>query len=215
MSGENVTAVKSREGQEGYSFDLCAREKCVMIEIRTAEKADAKRLLEIYDYYVANTAVSFEYETPSLDEFTERMERALEKYPYLVLERDERIEGYAYAGPFKGRAAYGWSCEISIYLDRSAQKCGLGRMLSEALEEALKKMGILNIYGCIAYPEKNDEYLTTNSADYHAHLGFVKVGEFRRCAYKFGRWYNMIWMEKTIGEHADKPAAVRRYSELY
>ena len=185
-----------------------------MIEIRTAEKADAERLLEIYDYYVTNTAVSFEYETPSLDEFTSRMEGTLKKYPYLVIVRDGRIEGYAYAGPFKGRAAYGWSCEISIYLDRSAHKCGLGRMLSEALEAALKKMGILNIYGCIAYPEKDDEYLTTNSADYHAHLGFAMVGEFRQCAYKFGRWYNMIWMEKTIGEHRDNPAAVRRYPEL-
>ena len=182
-----------------------------MIEIRTAKLEDAGRLLEIYDYYVRNTAISFEYETPSLEEFEGRMDRTLEKYPYLVLVKDGEIEGYAYAGPFKGRAAYGWSCEISIYLDRNAQKCGLGRMLSEALEEALKKMGILNIYGCIAYPEKNDEYLTTNSADYHRHLGFETVGVFRQCAYKFGRWYNMIWMEKTIGEHTDQPAAVRRY----
>ena len=184
-----------------------------MIEIRTARKEDAGRLLEIYDYYVRNTAVSFEYETPSLEEFTGRMEHTLTQYPYLVLVRDGRIDGYAYAGPFKGRAAYGWSCEISIYLDRNARKCGLGRILSEALEEELKKMGILNVYGCIAYPEKDDEYLTTNSADYHAHLGFRTVGVFRQCAYKFGRWYNMIWMEKTIGEHTDQPAKVRRYQD--
>ncbi len=180
-----------------------------MIEIRTAKIEDAGRLLEIYDYYVRNTAVSFEYETPSLGEFEGRMEKTLKKYPYLVIVRDSRIEGYAYAGPFKGRAAYDWSCEISIYLDRGARKCGLGRMLSEALEAELKKMGILNVYGCIAYPEKEDEYLTTNSADYHRHLGFETAGTFRRCAYKFGRWYNMIWMEKTIGEHTDRPAPVR------
>ena len=85
-----------------------------MIEIRTAKKEDAGRLLEIYDYYVRNTAVSFEYVTPSLEEFTGRMEHTLTQYPYLVLVRDGRIDGYAYAGPFKGRAAYGWSCEISI-----------------------------------------------------------------------------------------------------
>ena len=182
--------------------------KHTMTEIRTAKKEDAGRLLEIYDYYVTNTAVSFEYETPSLEEFTGRMERTLEKYPYLVIVRDGRIEGYAYAGPFKGRAAYEWSCEISIYLDHSAVKCGLGRMLSEALEAELKKMGILNLYGCIAYPETEDEYLTTNSADYHRHLGFETVGVFHQCACKFGRWYNMIWMEKSIGEHMDHPAAV-------
>ena len=143
-----------------------------MIEIRTAKLEDTRRLLEIYDYYVTNTAVSLEYETPSLEEFTARMERTLKQYPYLVLVRNGRIEGYAYAGPFKGRASYAWSSEISIYLDHSAVKCGLGRMLSEALEAELNKMGILNIYGCIAYPENEDEYLTTNSADYHKHLGF-------------------------------------------
>ena len=187
----------------------------VMIEIRTAKKEDAERLLEIYDYYVRNTAVSFEYETPSLDEFMSRMEHTLTKYPYLVIVMDGRIEGYAYAGPFKGRPAYGWSCEISIYLDRSVLKCGLGRMLSEALEEELRKMGILNVYGCIAYPEKEDEYLTTNSADYHKHLGFETVGTFHRCAYKFGRWYNMIWMEKNIGEHVEHPDLVRRYQSQH
>ena len=179
-----------------------------MIEIRTAKLQDTRRLLEIYDYYVTNTAVSLEYETPSLEEFTARTERTLKQYPYLVLVRNGRIEGYAYAGPFKGRASYAWSSEISIYLDHSAVKCGLGRMLSEALEAELKKMGVLNIYGCIAYPEKEDEYLTTNSADYHKHLGFETVGVFHRCACKFGRWYNMIWMEKIIGEHVDHPAPV-------
>ena len=112
-----------------------------MIEIRTAKLEDTRRLLEIYDYYVTNTAVSLEYETPSLEEFTARMERTLKQYPYLVLVRNGRLEGYAYAGPFKGRASYAWSSEISIYLDHSAVKCGLGRMLSEALEAELKKWG--------------------------------------------------------------------------
>ena len=70
----------------------------LMIEIRTAKKEDAERLLEIYDYYVRNTAVSFEYETPSLEEFTGRMEHTLDRYPYLVLVRDGRIEGYAASG---------------------------------------------------------------------------------------------------------------------
>ena len=172
-----------------------------MIEIRTAAAEDAERLLEIYEYYVRNTAVSFEYETPSLDEFRGRMERTLKKYPYLVILRDGKTEGYAYAGPFHERAAYARSCEVSIYLDRNAQKCGLGRRLYDSLEAELKKTGIVNVYACIAYPEKEDEYLTTNSADFHEHIGFKTVGTFHKCAYKFGRWYNMIWMEKIIGKH--------------
>ncbi|MBQ9572428.1 MAG: GNAT family N-acetyltransferase [Acidaminococcaceae bacterium] len=90
----------------------------------------------------------------------------------------------------------------------------MGRMLYEALETELKKMGILNLYACIGYPETEDEYLTRNSAGFHAHLGYVKVGEFHKCGYKFGRWYNMIWMEKIIGEHEDRKAPIQYYPAL-
>ena len=185
-----------------------------MVMVRSATAEDAGRILEIYDYYVRNTAITFEYETPSLDEFRGRMENTMEAYPYLVALADGRIEGYAYAGPFVGRAAYGWSCETTIYLDRGARKCGMGRTLYEALEKALRDMGILNLYACIGYPERDDEYLTANSAGFHAHLGFVKVGEFHKCGYKFDRWYNMIWMEKTIGEHKAGQPPMIRYPEL-
>lgn len=172
-----------------------------MITIRNAATADAARLVEIYDYYVKNTAITFEYETPSIERFKERMLSTMAHYPYLVIQKDDVIQGYAYAGPFIERAAYDWSCEMTIYLDHRARKNGLGRKLYEALEMALQEMGILNLYACIGYPEADDEYLTTNSADFHAHLGFVKVGRFHKCGYKFGCWYDMIWMEKIIGEH--------------
>lgn len=174
-----------------------------MFVVRNAVLEDAARLVEIYDYYVKETAISFEYETPSLAEFRERMRRTMRRYPYLVIEREGTIEGYAYAGPFVGRAAYDRSCELTIYLERNARKCGMGRMLYEALEAALKDMEILNLYACIGYPRQEDAYLTTNSADFHAHLGFSKVGEFHACGYKFDRWYDMIWMEKLIGEHRE------------
>ena len=173
-----------------------------MIEIRKAEMNDAERLLQIYDYYVKNTAITFEYETPSLEAFKTRMVNTMSRYIFLVIEKDGRIEGYAYAGVFKDRAAYDWSCETTIYLDRDQRKSGLGRMLYEALEKELKEMGILNLYACIGYPATEDEYLTKNSAVFHEHLGFTKVGEFHKCGYKFGRWYDMIWMEKIIGSHS-------------
>lgn len=172
-----------------------------MYIIRNAVPEDAARLLEIYDYYVQHTAISFEWETPSLEEFRNRILKTTQNYPYLVIERDGRIEGYTYAGPFIPRAAYDWSCELSIYLDHTARHCGMGRMLYEAIEERLRAMGVLNLYACIGYPEENDEYLTTNSADFHEHLGFRNVGTFYKCGYKFNRWYHMIWMEKIIGEH--------------
>ena len=152
-----------------------------MIIVRDATMEDAGRILEIYDYYVKNTAITFEYDTPTLDEFKGRMERTMQRYPYLVIVKDGRVEGYAYAGAFVGRAAYDWSCEMTVYLDHDARKCGMGRKLYEVLERALRDMGILNLYACIGYPQNEDEYLTRNSANFHEHLGFVKVGEFHKC----------------------------------
>lgn len=171
------------------------------VTVRDAEIGDAERILSIYAYYVKNTAISFEYDVPTLPEFQNRMKKTMKKYPYLVVEKDGVIQGYAYAGPFVGRAAYDWSCELTIYLDPASQKCGLGRKLYEVLEEKLRGMGILNLYACIGYPEVEDEYLNRNSAEFHTHMGFSKAGEFKLCGCKFGRWYHMIWMEKIIGEH--------------
>ncbi len=171
------------------------------MRIRNAEPDDAGRLLEIYSYYVEKTAVSFEYDVPSLSEFQDRIENTLKKYPYLVLEENRLIRGYAYAGSFKARAAYSHSCEVTVYLHHDAKGRGYGRMLYEALEEKLKVIGILNLYACIASPVSEDEYLTRNSELFHEHLGFVKAAEFHKCGNKFGRWYNMIVMEKLIGDH--------------
>ncbi len=177
------------------------------VMIREAVPEDAARLLEIYAYYVENTAITFEYAVPSLQEFRQRIEHTKKKYPYLVIEEDGVIRGYAYAGVFKGRAAYDRSCEMTIYLDRDAagrgpgSGRGLGRKLYGALEEALKEQGMLNLYACIGVPVEEDEYLDQNSEQFHKHMGYTTVGTFHLCGYKFGRWYNMIWMEKMVGEH--------------
>ncbi len=171
------------------------------VTVRDAVPADAARILEIYAYYVEHTAISFEYEVPTLAEFEKRMERTMQKYPYLVVEQDGVIQGYAYAGAFVGRAAYDYSCELTIYLDHAAKKRRFGRKLYEALEERLRTLGFLNLYACIGYPDVDDEYLDKNSAAFHAHMGFETVGTFHKCGYKFGRWYHMIWVEKIIGEH--------------
>ena len=184
------------------------------IVIRSATVNDAEAFLKIYEYYVLHTAITFEYEVPTVEEFRTRMANTLKKYPYLVVEKDSEILGYAYAGAFVGRAAYDWSVEMTVYLKHDLQKCGLGRKIYEALENELKRMGILNLYACIGYPELEDEYLTKNSAGFHEHLGFKEVGKFKNCGYKFGRWYDMIWMEKIIGEHEENQRNVVWYPEL-
>ena len=172
------------------------------IIIRTAKEEDAERLLEIYAPYVTDTAITFEYEVPTIDEFRERISNTLKKYPYLVAE-DEKgsLMGYTYAGAFKGRAAYDWAVETSIYVDRQEKRKGIGSLLHEALENALKAQGILNLNAAIAWVEPEDEYLTHDSVRFHEHLGYTKVAHFHQCGRKFGRWYDIIWMEKIIGEH--------------
>ena len=178
--------------------------------IRPAVLEDAENILAVYEYYVRYTAISFEYEVPTAWAFRGRMENTLKKYPYFVAVLDGKIVGYAYAGPFVGRAAYDWSAEATIYIDADRKKQGIGRKLYGALEEALKKMGILNLYACIGYPETEDEYLTRNSVDFHARMGYAKAGEFHHCGRKFGRWYHMVWMEKMLGSHEREPEPVRQ-----
>lgn len=174
--------------------------------IRAATPGDAEEMLAIYAPYVENTAITFEYETPSPREFRRRIAETLEKYPWLAAEIGGRVVGYAYAGPFKARAAYDWAAELTVYLAPEVTKRGVGRLLYAALEDELRRMGVVNLYACIGYPEIEDEYLTRNSADFHSHMGYSLAGRFHKCGFKFGRWYDMIWMEKLIGGHsADQP----------
>ena len=174
------------------------------IRIRVATEDDAESLLAIYAPYVIKTAITFEYEVPTLEEFRGRIRHTLQKYPYLVAEQNGKILGYAYVGPFHDRAAYDWAVETSIYVDENLRHSGVSGRLNRALEAVCGAMGILNMEACIGVPEVEDEYLTRNSVEYHAHIGYRLVGEFYKCGYKFGRWYNMVWMEKMIGEHQDR-----------
>ena len=184
------------------------------IEIRYAKLEDATRLVEIYRYYVEKTAITFEYKVPSIEEFQQRMIHVMEKYPYLVAKVDDQIVGYAYASTFNVRMAYDWCAETSIYVDHMLRKCGVGKRLYQALEKALKAQNITNLNACIASPIENDEYLDTNSIDYHHYLGYQMVGEFHQCGYKFKRWYNMVWMEKMIGEHKSLQPEVKLFPEI-
>lgn len=171
--------------------------------IRNVRKDDAKRLLEIYSYYVKNTAISFDISAPDLEEFKEKITHISNKYPYLVLEDEGEIKGYAYAYYLKDREAYNHSCEVTIYVDSSSKKKGYGKALYEALENKLKEMGITNLYACIGDPIGENEYLTNDSELFHAHMGYKKVATFHKCGIKFGQYLNVIWMEKILNEPPD------------
>lgn len=187
--------------------------------IRIAQETDAEALLALYAPYVEKTAITFEYDVPTPEEFRGRIRHTLDRYPYLVAEEDGEIVGYAYAGPFKTRSAYDWAVETSIYVAEGAKRQGYGRMLYETLEKLLALQHIINVNACIAYPETEDAYLTRDSAAFHTRMGYRLVGQFHKCGYKFGRWYDMVWMEKCLAPHPDKPlpvlpfGAVRREAE--
>lgn len=173
------------------------------ISIRFAKPEDAKELLKIYAYYVTDTAISFETEVPSEEEFKLRIEEVLKSYPFIVACKDDEILGYAYLHSFVGRKAYELSAETTIYLNPDKKKMGIGKKLYSVLEDIAKAQNITNLYSCIGYVDKEDEYLNNNSVQFHEHTGFRMVGKFENCGHKFGRWYHMVWMEKIIGEHGE------------
>ena len=184
------------------------------LTIRMAKEEDARELLDIYAPYVTDTAITFEYEVPSAEEFADRIRTTQQKYPYLLAVSEDTILGYAYASPFKARSAYDWAAETTIYLKQECQGNGIGKQLYFALENMLKQQNILNLNACIAYTATPDAFLTNASALFHEHLGYRKVGHFTQCGYKFGTWYDMIWMEKLLGEHPNEPLPVIPITEL-
>ncbi len=169
--------------------------------IRQATEKDAAQLAEIYAPYVRETAVTFEYEAPSAEEFAARIAAVTAEFPFLAAEEDGRISGYAYASHFHERAAYAWSAETSVYVRRGAERGGIGKALYLRLEELLIRQGIQNLNACIAFPNPA-------SIAFHEALGYKTAAHFHLCGYKLGRWWDMIWMEKLVGSHASPPAAV-------
>lgn len=184
------------------------------ITLRIADMQDSQRLLQIYAPYVEKTAVTFEYAVPTVAQFSERIRRILEKYPYIIAELDGEAVGYAYADCFKARAAYDRAVETSIYVREDCRGGGIGKALYNSLEKALRSQNILNLYACIAYPDCEDEYLTRSSVEFHRHMGYRLIGKFYNCGYKFNRWYSMVWMEKHIGSHTENPPPIIPFNEI-
>ncbi len=166
--------------------------------IREAYIEDAERLVEIYSYYVLRTAVSFEYNVPSIDEFKERIRKTKENYPYLVYLQDNQIIGYVYAGAYSTREAYSWTVSTSIYIDKDFRRCGAGSALYKALEEELKKRDIINLLAGVAYIDKEDEYLSHDSYKFHLRESYSEVAHMRSVGKKFNRWYDLMWFQKKV-----------------
>lgn len=175
--------------------------------LRVAAVEDAAQLRAIYEPYVRETSITFEYEVPSVGEFAARIARTLERYPYLVAfdARDRRALGYAYVGVFHERPAYDWAVETSIYVDRAARGRHVGTLLHEGMEHICRLMGVRNLEACIAWPDEG------GSVGFHERMGYRMVGRFEACGYKLGSWRDMVWMEKHIAPHRGAPEPLRPF----
>ena len=159
---------------------------------------DVADILAIYAPFVRETAVTFEYGVPSLEEFTLRVEGLSVEYPYLVCEMDGKIAAYAYASRYMERAAYAWGVQVSVYAAPGARGRGIARALYGSLFAMLEKLGYCNAYALITVP--NDR-----SVRFHESFGFVPAGLHHKCGYKLGAWHDVAWMEKNFGAYADTP----------
>ncbi len=164
--------------------------------IRTVNENDAERLVEIYSYYVKETAVSFEYKVPSVEEFKNRIRTIASKYPYLVYEIDGEVLGYAYASAYSVREAYNWTATTSIYINKSNRRQGIGTALYKELEARLFNQGIVNILAGVAYIDTEDEFLTHDSYEFHKKMKYKEVAHMIKIGKKFDRWYDLLWMQK-------------------
>jgi phosphinothricin acetyltransferase len=162
--------------------------------IRPVSPLDAARICAIYNHYVTTTTVSFEEDPVGEPEMAQRIaDVAAAGLPWLVLEVDGELAGYAYATKWRVRPAYRHSVESSVYLDRAFSGRGFGRMLYGALLDALRGRELHLVIGGIALP--NDA-----SAGLHEALGFRKVAHFSEVGKKFGRWLDVGYWELRLGD---------------
>lgn len=177
------------------------------MNIRKVSIKDAESILKIYEYYILNTAVTFEYDVPPLKDFQERIKKIASFYPYLVYEDNGQILGYAYASRFRERKAYDWDAELSVYVDKNCTHNGIGQILYNNLLNILKEMNILNVYAAISYPNDRSE-------NFHNKCGFKKIALFENVGFKFGKWHNLIYMHKNINEFQTPPNKVKNVKEI-
>lgn len=175
--------------------------------IRAATLEDAKDILAIYEPYILNTTITYEYETVSIDEFRNRMIETMQKHPWIVYEVNGVIAGYAYASTHRKRAAYGWDCEVSVYLDPKYQKQGIASKLYEKLLSILQSQGYVNVYSFIDYPNESSYTL-------HKKFGFNELCIYKRTAYKFGAWRDLLVMEKSL-IYCEEPSRINNQWEMF
>ena len=158
--------------------------------IRSATSADAEGIIEIYNHFIIHSHATFELEPIDANEMILRIEKVQSDFslPWIVLEEEGQIVGYAYATQWKAREAYARTTETSIYLHKDHGGKGYGKALYTHLLEELKEMGYHAIIGGMSLPNESSQAL-------HEKLGFKKIAEFKEVGFKFGRWIDVGYWE--------------------
>lgn len=175
--------------------------------LRLATPADAPAIAAIYAPYVTDTAISFELVPPDAAEMAARMEKIIVRTPYVVAELDGAVRGYAYGSRHRDRAAYDWTVETTVYVDRTIHRQGLGRRTMTAVLEILRLQGAHLAVAGITPPNPG-------SIGLHAALGFEHIGSFEAIGYKFGTWHGVEWMAMELGPRSSAPPPVVPLPEL-
>jgi L-amino acid N-acyltransferase YncA len=170
--------------------------------IRDATPEDGAACAAIYEPYVTDSAITFEYEPPTAAEMAERIAKAQKNHAWVVAEDDGRVVGYAYGGQYKERAAYRWACEVSVYLEQGRRRGGTGRALYEALFERLVARGFRTAIAGMTLPNPASEGL-------HRALGFEPIGVYRGIGWKQGRWHDVAWTQKALADGEGPPSEPR------
>ena len=176
--------------------------------LRLATPADAPGVRTIYAPFVRDTWVSFETEVPSADEIAGRIETAVPRFPWLVVDDGGAVAGYTYASAHRGRTAYQWSVEVSAYVADGHRRQGLARRLYGALFDVLRLQGFANAYAGIALPNEA-------SVGFHEAVGFEPVGVYRGVGFKRGAWRDVGWWALRLGDGAapDPPRTLDEVAE--
>ena len=179
---------------------MCIKYSFMKLSFRPATEEDAEELLAIYAPYVRDTAISMEYDVPSVEEFRRRIRTVSAHFPYIVAcDTDGAAVGYVYAHKFHERIGYQFSAEMSIYVKQGIHGQGVGKALYGQIEPKLRAMGMAVLYASISTSPRNpDPHLTDASVRFHEKMGYHLCGTFTHSTYKFGLWYNMIYMEKAL-----------------
>jgi L-amino acid N-acyltransferase YncA len=164
-----------------------------VITVRPSTDADLPAITAIYAWNVLNGLGTFEEDPPAEEEMARRRAAFLERgLPYLVADLDGVVLGYAYAGPFRLRAAYRYTVEDSVYVSPDAVGRGVGKALLGALIEACETLGLRQL--CAVIGDSGN----AASIGLHAAMGFEKKGVFPDMGHKFGRWVDLVWMQRPL-----------------